>query len=94
MPDKRVMHETFYVGQLSPKESVSLFMEKAGSAINVHDVHNFILNDEAYPIKELNIQGLTGIEPDMSQESKQKILNYLEQGRDFVSLALEKHKLF
>ena len=69
-------------------------MSKAGNSVNVNDVHNFILNDETYPIKELNIKGLTSIEPDMSQEMKQKILNYLDQGRDFICLALEKHRLF
>ena len=42
-------------------------MEKSGSKVDVLDVTNFILNDETYPIKELNIEGLVAIEPDISQ---------------------------
>ena len=69
-------------------------MEKSGSKVDVLDVTNFILNDETYPIKELNIEGLVAIEPDISQQSKQKIQNFLEQGKEFIKLALQKHKLF
>ena len=42
-------------------------MEKSGSKVDYLDVTDFILNDEAYPIKELNIEGVEAIEPDMSQ---------------------------